>query len=68
MFYRHNGYTGVSWYCDATETRLEDGRIACIYQYEWINPHPEKEILQILLVPEASAETDVLVQQVLSIK
>ena len=67
MFYRHNGYTGVSWYCDGMEDRLPDGRICCLYRYEWKNPHPDRKIRQIRLIPEAGAETQILVQRITAI-
>ena len=67
MFYRHNGYTGVSWYCDSEESRLPDGRIVCIYQYEWINPHPERKIREIRLISAQAAETQVLVQSIITV-
>jgi len=67
MFYRHNGYTGVSWYCDGIESRLPDGRICCLYQYEWPNPHPERKIRQIQLIPAESEETQILVQKITAI-
>lgn len=63
MYYRHNGYT-ATWYCDGAETRLPDGRIACIYSYEWINPHPERVIKEIALIPAENAETQVIVNKI----
>ncbi len=51
MYYRHNGYT-ATWSCDSKETRLPDGRIACLYCWEWQNPHPEKQIVRISLIPQ----------------
>lgn len=68
MFYRHNGYTGVSWYCDGIESRLSDGRICCLYRYEWRNPHPDRKITQIRLIPEKDAETQILVQRITAIQ
>ena len=66
MYYRHNGYT-AGWYCDGSETRLPDGRIACIYRYEWINPHPDRVIREITLIPEADAETQVIVNKITAV-
>lgn len=67
MFYRHNGYTAVSWYCDAQESRLPDGRIVCLYSYEWINPRPELAIKEIAVIPEKDAETQVIVNSICAI-
>ena len=66
MFYRHNGYT-AGWYCDGQESRLPDGRIACLYCYEWINPHPELTIQEIALIPDEDAETQVIVNKITAI-
>ena len=62
-YYRHFGYNGT-WYTDGQESRLEDGRIATAYRYEWINPHPELEIEKIAYVPEENAETQVVVNRI----
>ena len=63
MFYRHNGYT-AGWYCDGSESRLPDGRITCLYRYEWINPHPKLAIQEITLIPSEDAETQVIVNKI----
>ncbi len=66
MYYRHNGYTST-WSCDSKETRLPDGRIACLYCYEWQNPHPEKQIVQFSLIPQADAGIPVQLQYLYAI-
>ncbi len=66
MFYRHNGYT-ATWYCDGDESRLPNGRIACLYRYEWINPHPELTIKEITVIPEKDAETQVIVNKITAV-
>ena len=55
-YYRHNGYCGT-WYTDGMESRLDDGSIATVYRYEWINPRPDCEIKDITYIPAENAET-----------
>ncbi len=67
MFYRHNGYSAV-WYADGEEFRLPDGRIACIYHWEWINPHPQRTIREIAVIRKIDAETQVIVQKITAVR
>ena len=62
-YYRHFAYNGT-WYTDGLESRLEDGRIATCYRYEWINPHPELEIAKIAYIPAENAETQVVINRI----
>lgn len=62
-YYRHFAYNGT-WYTDGLESRLEDGRIATCYRYEWCNPHPELEIAKIAYIPAENAETQVVINRI----
>jgi hypothetical protein len=66
-FYRHNGYLGT-WECDGVESTLQNGDIATLYRYEWINPFPEKTISSVEYVEAEGAETFVAVNRISTIE
>ncbi|MCQ2432085.1 MAG: family 20 glycosylhydrolase [Clostridia bacterium] len=60
MYYRHNGYS-ATYFCDSTDYRRDDGTRVTFYQYEWINPRPDKKIVSVRY--EAVRPLDVVVNK-----
>ena len=67
-YYRHNGYQGTSYYTDGIESHSLEYGAKTIYRYEWINPHPEKEMKAMIYNLDAKYATDVFVSRVLGVK
>ena len=66
-YYRHNGYT-ATYFSDADERHLPDGRWCTIYSYEWINPNPDKKIVKIEYLSNGRFDTDVYVRRIIAVK
>jgi len=62
QYYRHNGYS-ATWHTDGIETLTPDGRRATLYRWEWVNPQPQKKILEVRFTPAPDAETDVIIHK-----
>ena len=55
QYYRHMGYVGT-WFADPIlQTHTEDGDPVTLMALEWVNPHPEKEILEVVCREEADS-------------
>ena len=65
-YYRHNGYT-ATYFSDAIETRLADGRWQTIYSYEWINPRPDVKIDSFEYISNGRFPTDVFVKRIIGV-
>jgi len=55
QYYRHMGYVGT-WFADPIlQTHTEDGEPVTLMALEWVNPHPEKEISEVVCREEETS-------------
>jgi len=48
-YYRHEGYSGTYAIDAALELKAADGTDVMIGSYEWVNPHPDREIATVVV-------------------
>ncbi|MGI6609210.1 MAG: family 20 glycosylhydrolase [Limnochordia bacterium] len=56
QYYRHQGYIATYWGDPLLQAKTSDGRDVTALGFEWVNPHPEREITSILC--SGNDETD----------
>jgi hypothetical protein len=60
QYYRHQGYIATYWSDPLLQAKTTDGRDVTALGFEWVNPHPEREIASILCCGNGETDADVL--------
>ena len=58
-YYRHQGYA-ATWFADPYQAMNECGENVTALSFEWLNPHPQKEIVQIIAEEAADSAAGVV--------
>ena len=68
IYYRHHGYIATYWGDPLLQAKTEDGRDVIALGYEWVNPHPEREITCILCQGNDETDADILLLGICGIR
>jgi hypothetical protein len=60
QYYRHQGYIATYMGDPLLQAKTEDGRDVTALGFEWVNPHPEREIAYILCSGNDKTDADIL--------
>jgi len=60
QYYRHQGYIATYWGDPLLQAKTGDGRDVTALGFEWVNPHPEREIAAILCCGNGETDADIL--------
>lgn len=60
QYYRHQGYIATYWGDPLLRAKSKDGRDVTALGFEWVNPHPEREIASIICCGNEETDASIL--------